>query len=108
MILHDSGRIIEPIFIFHFFLSIVIGRPGLERRDIVDNQQALISKALRHQLRQSHPTNHEDVYTGLMLLTPYVREINCQHRNLIVDFGKDQSTDLPPLHKEVFGNDDDD
>ncbi len=88
--------------------SFISGRPGLEQREIVDKQQLLLSKSLRHQLRQTHPTNYEDVFTSLMLLMPHVREINCQHSNMVVNFNKGQPDVLPPLHVEVFAGDDDD
>ncbi|XP_072043785.1 nuclear receptor ROR-alpha A-like [Amphiura filiformis] len=82
------------------------GRPGLEKREVVDKQQLLLSRALRHKLRQTHPTNFDDVFTSLMLLMPHVREINCQHSNMIVKFNEGQPDVLPPLHKEVFAGDD--
>ena len=91
----------------YYLLKHFPDRPGLEQRDILERQQLLLTKALRHQLRLTHPANHEDVFTRLILLMPYLREINCQHSSVLIGLNNTSMAQmLPPLHKEVFESDD--
>ncbi|XP_038059153.1 probable nuclear hormone receptor HR3 [Patiria miniata] len=77
-------------------------RIGLKNVSDIERLRSLTLEALQQLIMRTHQENHREVFSKTILLLPSVREINCDHRNLVLAMSLEMPQRMPDLHREVF------